>query len=168
MKPAMALLALSAAMPVFAQPSTISPSPVEGQPPRMELACMGGGAANKPTGTTLNAWNSNGEYASAQAYGSRSVGFQDQVNVSINGEQSRIRMPRSMLPSIRGGEDGWFKIKSIQVSDREITGSVAVNALNNPKLRIDRYTGNISLSGKAGDYTGHCERYDPATERRAF
>ena len=61
-------------------------------------------------------------------------------------------MPRSMLPPIRGGEDGWFKIKSIEVSDREITGSVAVNAFNNPKLRVDRYTGAISLSGKAGDF----------------
>ena len=77
-------------------------------------------------------------------------------------------MPRSMLPPIRGGEDGWFKIKSIEVSDREIIGSVAVNALNNPKLRVDRYTGAISISGKAGDFSGRCQKYDPATERRAF
>lgn len=135
---------------------------------QLELACAGGGAANKATGTTINAWNSNGDYASAQAHGTRSVGFQDQVNVSITGSEGRIRMPRSMLPAIRGGEDGWFKIRSIEVSDREITGSVAVNPLNNPKLRIDRYTGNISLSGKAGDFSGQCQRYDPLTERRAF
>jgi hypothetical protein len=73
-----------------------------------------------------------------------------------------------MLPPVRGGEDGWFKIKSIEVSDREIIGSVSVNPLNNPKLRIDRYAGNISISGKAGDYTGQCRPYEPATEKRAF
>ena len=135
---------------------------------RLELACMGGGAANKPDGTTVNAWNSNGEYASAQAYGTRSVGFQDQVNLWVEGTEGRIRMPRTMLPPIRGGEDGWFKLKSIEVSDREITASVAVNVMNNPKLRVDRFTGTISISGKAGDYTGRCQRYNPATEHRAF
>ncbi len=73
-----------------------------------------------------------------------------------------------MLPPIHGGDDGWFKLKSIEVTDREITASVAVSALNNPKLRIDRYTGMISISGKAGDFTGRCEKYDPATEHKAF
>jgi hypothetical protein len=135
---------------------------------RLELACLGSGAANKPDITTLDAWNSDGGYASAQAQGLRSVGFQDQVNLWIDGSEGRIRMPRTMLPPVRGGEDGWFKIKSVEVSDREIIGSVAVNPLNNPKLRIDRYTGNISISGKAGDYTGQCKPYDPATEKRAF
>lgn len=135
---------------------------------RLELACMGGGAANKPDTATLNAWDSTGGYASAQAQGTRTVGFQDQVNLWVEGSEGRIRMPRSMLPTIRGGEDGWFKIKSIEVSDREITGSVAVSLVNNPKLRVDRYTGNISISGKSGDFAGRCQRYDPATEQRAF
>jgi hypothetical protein len=116
----------------------------------------------------VNAWNSNGSSASAQALGTRSVGFEDQVNLWIEGAEGRVRMPRTMLPPIRGGEDGWFKLKSIEVSDREITASIAVNVMNNPKLRVDRYSGNISISGKAGDFTGRCQPYDPATQRRAF
>ena len=77
-------------------------------------------------------------------------------------------MPRVMLPAIRGGDNGWFKLKSVVVTDREITASVAVNALNNPKMRLDRMTGSISLSGTAGDYTIGCEMYDPESTVRKF
>jgi hypothetical protein len=135
---------------------------------RLELACMGGGSANKVNQATVNAWDNNGNYSGANVIGTRSVGFEDQVNLWVKGEEGRIRMPRSMLPAIRGGEDGWFKLKSIEVNDREITASIAVNPLNNPKLRVDRYTGMISISGKAGDFSGRCQKYEPATERRAF
>ena len=77
-------------------------------------------------------------------------------------------MPRVMLPAIRGGDNGWFKLKSVAVTNSEITASVAVNALNNPKMRLDRMTGSISLSGTAGDYTGGCEMYDPESTVRKF
>ncbi len=137
-------------------------------PSRLDLVCLGAGSANQATSSTLNAWNSDGDYVGANVIGNRSVPFDDQVNLWIEGQDGRIRMPRAMLPPIRGGENGWFKIKSIQVTENEITGSVAVNFMNNPKLRIDRVTGSISLSGKAGDYSGRCSRYDPASVRRAF
>ncbi|AOR76034.1 hypothetical protein QUC32_17255 [Novosphingobium resinovorum] len=152
-------LALTASMPSLAQ---------EASGNRLELACMGGGAANKVDQATVNAWDNHGNSAGANVLGTRSVGFEDQVNLWIEGAEGRVRMPRSMLPPIRGGENGWFKLKDIEISDREITASVAVNALNNPKLRVDRYSGMISISGKAGDFTGRCQKYDPATERRAF
>lgn len=77
-------------------------------------------------------------------------------------------MPRTMLPPIHGGDDGWFKLKEIQIKPNEITASVAVNALNNPKLRLDRYSGAISISGKAGDYSGRCRRFDPQQAERQF
>lgn len=135
---------------------------------RLDLACMGGGSANKVAQATANAWDSNGNYGGASVVGTRTVGFEDQVNLWIDGEEGQIRMPRSMLPAIRGGEDGWFKLKSVEVKEREITASVAVNPLNNPKVRIDRITGMISVSGKAGDFAGQCQKYDPSTVERAF
>lgn len=137
-------------------------------PAQFNLVCIGAGSANRVTSGTVNAWNSNGDYASANVIGNRSVPFDDQVNISIDGHEGRIRMPRAMLPPIRGGENGWFKIKSIAISENEITGSVAVNFMNNPKLRIDRITGAISLSGKAGDYSGRCSPYNPESVQRAF
>ena len=133
---------------------------------RLNLICGGQGSANKPTSSNVFAWDDSGS-ANATVRGSRSVGFGDEVALWIEGEEGRLRMPRAMLPGIHGGDKGWFKLKSIVVNDREIIASVAVNALNNPKMRLDRMTGSISLSGRAGDYTGGCQKFDPeATERK--
>lgn len=142
--------------------------PVSNTPSTFSLVCLGGGSANRMSNGSVSAWNSDGDYASANIVGNRSVPFDDQVNVLIDGDKGKIRMPRAMLPPIRGGENGWFEIRKIEVSENEITGSVAVNIINSPKLRIDRITGSISISGKAGDYSGRCRPYDPANVQRAF
>lgn len=95
--------------------------------------------------------------------------FDDQVNIEINEDGTgKIRMPRAMLPRIRGGKDGWFEIEKIVKSEDEITGVVQVNFINSPKLRIDRIRGHVSISGKAGDYSGMCQPYDPKSVHRAF
>ncbi len=135
---------------------------------RLNLICGGQGAANKPTTSNAYAWDNQGGSANATINGTRSVGFGDEVALWIEGGDGRLRMPRAMLPAIRGGDNGWFKLKSIVITDREITASVAVNALNNPKMRLDRMTGSISLSGKAGDYTGGCEKFDPEAIKQKF
>src|SRR5690606_11449569 len=77
---------------------------------RLDLVCLGAGSANQRSAATVNAWNSSGDYGTANIVGNRSVPFDDQVNLWIEGEEGRVRMPRAMLPAIRGGEDGWFKI----------------------------------------------------------
>lgn len=134
----------------------------------LNLVCAGGGSANKVTSGSVQAWDSNGNYGNATVLGQRSQGFADQVRLRLNDSDPRIRMPRTMLPPIRGGEDGWFKLKNVEYGEGEITASVAVNAFNNPKLRLDRYTGAISISGKAGDFTGQCQKFDPQATERAF
>lgn len=134
---------------------------------RLNLVCGGQGVANKRTTSNVFAWGDGGS-ANATVNGSRSVGFGDEVALWIEGEEGRLRMPPAMLPGIRGGDKGWFKLKSIVVNDREITASVAVNALNNPKMRLDRVTGSISLSGRLGDYSGGCQKFDPAATERKF
>ncbi len=62
-----------------------------------------------------------------------------------------------MLPLLRGGNEGWFKLKNVQADARSIRAKAAVNFMNNPNVFIDRLTGTISISGKAGDYSGACE-----------
>ncbi|MWV27477.1 hypothetical protein [Aurantiacibacter rhizosphaerae] len=145
-----------------------SPTLAQDQSSRFDLVCLGAGAANRQATATVNAWDNQGGFGSANVVGNRSVPFDDQVNLWIEGEEGRLRMPRAMLPAIRGGEDGWFRVSSIEITPDEITGSIRVNPLNNPRLRIDRMTGAISISGKAGDYSGRCQRYDPETVQRAF
>ena len=138
------------------------------QPLTIHLICSGGGAANKGTVTTGYAQNNYGGAASAQVYGQTAVGFNDQVNIDLIGDSGRIRMPRTMLPVIRGGKDGWFDLKNLKISDGEITASAAINPINSPKVRLDRITGHLSISGKAGSYSGLCEPYDPRQVQRKF
>ena len=137
-------------------------------PQPLNLTCMGGGTANKVSvtniygttsgsgsvGTTPYSYNGSGE---ATAYGHRQQGFADQVDIRLFSGDDRIRMPRTMLPPIHGGSDGWFRLKDVVANARSVGAKVAVNFMNSPKLFIDRVTGTISISGKAGDFAGQCQ-----------
>jgi hypothetical protein len=135
---------------------------------QLNLTCLGGGTANKLA--MASAWSS-GSFSGNAGYthfsgstsgsttvmGTRQQGFGDQVDVRLFGGDDRIRLPRTMLPPVHGGDDGWFKLKSVKADGRAIRASAAVNFMNNPKIFIDRVTGTISISGKAGDYSGQCQ-----------
>ena len=152
-------------MPLFLLLLTAAQAPSQAP---LNLTCGGAGTANRVTAHTaqtngyatgmIGATPVSGSGSSTTTiYGSREVGFADQVDVRLFSGDDRIRMPRSMLPMFHGGEDGWFKLKDIKVDARTIRASAAVNFMNNPKIYIDRVTGTISISGKAGDYSGECE-----------
>ena len=135
---------------------------------RLSLLCGGAGMANKHSTTQAYGWNNSGDSADAIITSERSVGFEDQLQLWIEGGAGKARMPRTMLPPIHGGNGGWFDVKDIRVSDTEITGTVAVNALNHPKLVLDRLAGTVSLAGKAGQFNGRCQKFDPVNAQRAF
>jgi hypothetical protein len=140
-------------------------------PPPLNLACVGGGTANKAAVATVNSYgsasgtvgmtpyNANGSGTSTIT-GTRQQGFADQVDIRLFAGDDRIRMPRTMLPLLHGGSDGWFKLKNVKVDERSIRASAAINFMNNPKVYIDRVTGTISVSGKAGNFAGQCEAVD--------
>jgi hypothetical protein len=131
----------------------------------LNISCGGGGSANKVAVANAFGWNSWGS-SRVTAFGTRSQGFEDQVDVRLFSGDDRIRLPRTMLPPIHGGSDGWFKLKDVKVTDRAITASAAVNFMNNPKVHIDRMTGTISINGKAGSYSGQCQAMDPNAQRK--
>lgn len=135
----------------------------------INLICGGHGSANRFASSTGFITDNKGNSAVGNVLSQRAVGYDDQVIMEIpeNG-RGRIRMPRALLPAIRGGKNGWFSINSIRKSENEITGVVQVSVLNSPKLRLDRITGHINISGKSGDYSGSCEPFDPATAERKF
>ena len=134
----------------------------------LNLTCLGGGTANKAAVATVNGYGSfSGNVGttpiggtashSSTIVGQRHQGFEDQVDVRLFGGDDRIRLPRTMLPPIHGGADGWFKLKEVVADARSIHAKASVNFMNSPKVYIDRVTGTISISGKAGDYSGQCE-----------
>jgi hypothetical protein len=96
----------------------------------------------------------------------RQQGFGDQVDVRLFNGDDRIRMPRTMLPPIHGGNAGWFKLKNMVADARSIRAKAAVNFMNNPNVFIDRVTGTISISGRAGDYSGQCQAIDASAPAR--
>jgi hypothetical protein len=109
-----------------------------------------------------------GQYSgsfSGAVSGQRAEGYADQVDVEINGNEGRIRLPRIVLPLIRGGKGGWFELQRLKVSDRTIEGNAAVNFINKPKVHIDRVTGTISINGREGTFVGRCEAVDAEAER---
>lgn len=135
----------------------------------LHLVCLGQGSGNRAFQSFGTASDNRGNSAWGQSVGVRAVPFDDQVNIEIADDATgRVRMPRMMLPGLRGGSDGWFDIKKVQISENEITGVVQVNILNSPKLRLDRIQGRVSIQGKSGDYSGECQPYDPATVQRRF
>jgi uncharacterized Zn-finger protein len=146
--------------------NALADAPVAQQP--LNLTCVGGGTANKHAyvtgqsdmhvsgmvGTTMVSGNGSGTTTMNIP---RQQGFADQVDLRLFNGNDQIRMPRTMLPGLHGGDHGWFRLKGVKADARSITGSVYVNFINHPKVYIDRATGTISISGKAGDYSGQCE-----------
>lgn len=135
----------------------------------LHLVCLGAGSANRVAATSIFGSDSSGNSAWAQATSSRSVGFDDQVDIEIGDDgKGKIRMPRAMLPRLHGGDGGWFDLKDVSLTDAAITGTAQVSIINSPKVRLDRRTGTIAINGKAGDYSGECRKYDPAASERKF
>lgn len=131
------------------------------------LVCMGGGTAIKPDVATVDGTHSGsydygrGEYSgssSAVIQGQRTQDYADQVDIEIEGEAGRIRLPRVVLPPIRGGENGWFELRDLSLGERVIEAKAAINFLNRPRVHIDRTTGVISITGKNGTFVGRCQR----------
>jgi hypothetical protein len=161
----MRLVVLSATLVASISAAAAAQTPVQ-QP--LSLTCGGAGTANKATavsgysntqvyGTVGTTPVSGNGQTSTTVYGTRQQGFEDQVDIRLFGGDDRIRLPRTLLPPLHGGSDGWFKLKNVKADPRSIHASAAVNFMNNPKVYIDRVTGTISISGRAGDYSGQCQ-----------
>lgn len=132
------------------------------------LVCLGAGSGNRATSAFAFGGDSNGNTGWGQVVSQRAVPYDDQVNIELQDGTGKIRMPRALLPALRGGKDGWFEVDKIKKTDREITGVIQVSVFNSPKLRLDRMTGHISISGKTGDYSGKCDAYDPGAVKPKF
>jgi hypothetical protein len=137
----------------------------------LALTCFGGGTAKKVTvinggstgyvsgmvGTTPVSGTVSG---SSSVVIPRSEGFSDQVDVRLFGGDDRIRLPASTIPSIHGGNAGWFRLKDVVADAHSIHAKAEVNFINKPSIYIDRVTGTISIAGKDGHYTGQCQIID--------
>lgn len=133
----------------------------------IHLIC-GGGGSHVGTETAIARDLNNPSNGIAVSHRARS-GYSDEVAVEISGETGRIRVPDGIKPQIRtGGEDGWWPLRNLEITDNEITGRISLNFMNRPRVRINRLTGRISINGRNGSFDGQCEAYDPQAVQRRF
>jgi hypothetical protein len=147
--------AADAAPPASTPQTQVAAAPVTDGSRPLELTCLGTGVASKATSAVAWGWGGWGV-----ATGHKDRGFNDQVDLRLFTGDDRVRMPRTMLPGLHGGDHGWFKVHDLFADARAIRASAGVGMLNNPKIFIDRVTGTISISGKSGDYAGQCQVID--------
>jgi hypothetical protein len=100
------------------------------------------------------------------AAGSAATSGGDKMDIDIANATARVRVPKTYLPPWHGGTDSWFDVKDLVTTDDAITGTVLINFARHPKLRVDRHTGAVELTGNLGTYQGQCRPYD--TTQRAF
>jgi hypothetical protein len=133
----------------------------------IHLICSGGGThAVRNSGVITS---TNGMTSPIIVNSTGHVGYDDEVAVEIEGDAGRIRPPAGIKPPIHsGGDDGWWKLKNVNVGENEIKAKFSLNFMNNPEVQIDRVTGHIAIRGKTGSFSGTCEPYDPATVQRRF
>jgi len=122
--------------------------------------CAGSGRASETETSYVSTRQRHGDsnFGSVTTTGKRD--FSGTAYVEISGSFARVKVPNAMLPTIRGGDDGWFTVKDPFMNDREITGKIKLNALNKPKLRIDRVSGTLSLTGGFSEFNGQCSVQD--------
>lgn len=125
----------------------------------LQLVCFGEGEKTTLDNHSGYVWN-----ASTHKYEAKSelvTGRQDfdtSVNVSIHGDQGRIRMPKRLIPPMHsGGQDGWWGLDDLIVGHNEIRATFRLNALNRPKVIIDRRSGTMSVDGMI-KFNGRCEQ----------
>jgi hypothetical protein len=143
-------LILAAAMPVAAFANDLS------------LSCQGQGSVIGTQTTTVNQFQpGNAGHQTGVATTQTRRPYTGTGTVEIKTGVARMRVPDPMVPALMsGGTEGWYPIEGLNMGDREITGVVHINFLSQPKLRIDRMTGKISLIGGAGDFAGDCSAVD--------
>lgn len=132
-----------------------------------QLTCIGGGVTSEQEGSYGTYFAPNGQMHSGVIYTPSQKNYEENVLIEIFGNSSgRVRLPRSILPSIRGGNDGWFDLRNIVISQNEISAEAKVNFVNHPKIIIDRVRGTIFIDARRGAYNGRCQRQSEQTTRQ--
>ncbi len=102
----------------------------------------------------------------AGAGSNRNGDFQDTVTIEISGASARLRVPAALIPPVHGGgDDGWWPIQNFRTTDTDITGTFSLNFADRPTLHISRNTGLITISTHHTNFSGSCEKADPAARK---
>ena len=109
---------------------------------------------------TRNNWG-----GASTSYGTRQglVTIDTLISFRMSDGAAMLSVPAALLPPIHGGKRGEFRVRELQVSERDIVGKIKINLLNTASFRIDRISGRLTSSG---GFQGDCEPED--VTRRKF
>lgn len=73
-------------------------------------------------------------------------------------KSGRIQLPINMTdsPKILDVVPNAVKLRSVVITDTEITATLAISLINHPKLRVDRRAAAITISEGVAQFHGHC------------
>ncbi|MCG9892993.1 MAG: hypothetical protein MH252_18210 [Thermosynechococcaceae cyanobacterium MS004] len=136
---------------------------------RLTLICYGEG--RKPGLETRSdyEWNERRQrYELRNRIASSSNNFDSQVQVEIRNQRGKIHLTGKLIAPINsGGVDGWWNLDDLNVTPSRITGRYRMNALNRPRVDIDRRTGQIAING-IERFRGTCDSGDWGGNRNRF
>jgi hypothetical protein len=136
----------------------------------LELVCVGEATVIETETTYGSAIASDGSTIVGNSTSSRSVSSPAQIWLRVSDDQTAsIRLPNSLIPSIHsGGNDSWWPIRDLSITDLRISGTFRLNFLNKGRFVVDRRTGQIDLREMGGSFSGDCKKADLAPNQRLF
>jgi len=143
---------------------TLSASAANAQ--SLQLSCDGIATSEDIDVKSGYAYDNNGNFASGSIYGSKKSSLSENLQIIINGNNGKIRLPPSLKPSLSGGQAGWYVLKSIEIFEDRITAKAKVNLISSTHIFINRLDGTVSLKTGAGTFSGKCSSF--SIEDRKF
>jgi hypothetical protein len=121
------------------------------------LICHGTGTSPEISTDSIVISDLNGNMTTGTATRTRTVAQANTVRIKISGNSGRIQLPPDLIPPVNmGGQDGWWELKKLKKTEEIITAKFSLNIINNPKITIDRYTGEISFKALKRSFRGKC------------
>ena len=131
-------------------------------PPDMLLVCEGSTLAMAPESqTSMGVVDNEGYAATGSAVTSTRADVAFTAQLRIEDGEARMNLPTFVAPEVNSSKGGWYRVKSLVVDDKRITGKVVLNFLSSSSFEIDRRTGRMT---SAGGFQAQCRAVD-LTER---
>ena len=125
-----------------------------------QLSCDGIATSEEPDVQNAYVRDNKGNTVSGTIYGTNKSSLMENLQIIIDGKSGKIRLPQSLKPTLRGGQNGWYDLKNISVADDSITASAKVNLISSTRVFVNRFDGTVSLKTGAGTFFGKCSAYN--------
>jgi hypothetical protein len=127
----------------------------------LQLHCPGSGVATDIENNTVVGRDSDHNRSTGVVQTHKTRPFEGVVELKIEMGGAKIRIPPGMYPSVYvSDKTDWLQVKEISMDEREIRGNFKITILSKPDFRIDRVTGEITVSDSSVNFTGSCEKVD--------